>query len=175
MKKNLSIIIDVDGVMTPGTFTYSKNGKIYKNFGADDHDALKILEDYVKEIIFITGDKKGYKISQKRIQKDMGYKLKLVSTIRRLEWIKSNFITKNVIYIGDGIFDILVFKKVGYSISVSNSLDYTKKYSNFTTKRNGGDRAVAEAVIHILKKFFKIKNFESCLKKNKKFSGSWVY
>ena len=44
MKKNLSIIIDVDGVATPGTFTYSKNGKIYKNFGADDHDALEILE-----------------------------------------------------------------------------------------------------------------------------------
>ena len=61
--------------MTPGEFTYSAKGKIYKNFGADDNDALKIIEDFVKDIIFITGDKKGFKISKRRIQQDMGYKI----------------------------------------------------------------------------------------------------
>ena len=29
-----------------------------------------------------------------------------------------------------------------------------KKYSDFTTTRKGGDRAVAEACLHILEKFF---------------------
>ena len=174
MNKKFNLIIDVDGVMTPGEFTYSAKGKIYKNFGADDNDALKIIEDFVKDIIFITGDKKGFKISKRRIQRDMGYKIFLVSTVKRLDWIQSNYSLKDVIYIGDGIFDILVFKKVKYSISVLNALDHTKKYCNYVTHRKGGDRAVAEAVIHILKKFFKIKNFEQCLKKNKKYSGSWT-
>ena len=33
--------------------------------------------------------------------------------------------------------------------------DNAKKYSSFVTKRTGGNRAVAEACLHILKKFFK--------------------
>ena len=105
----------------------------------------------------------------------MGFQLKLVSTINRLNWIKKNFNPKNVIYIGDGIFDTLVFKKVGYSICVANALDVTKKLANFVTKRDGGNRAVAEAVIHILNKKMKIKNFFKAIKKSKKFSGSWVH
>ena len=46
-------------------------------------------------------------------------------------------------------------KKVFYSIAPQNSFFVTKKNANFVTKHNGGDRAVAEAVFHILKKFFK--------------------
>ena len=29
-----------------------------------------------------------------------------------------------------------------------------KKYADYVTKRNGGDRAVAEACLHILERFF---------------------
>ena len=173
--KKIIVIIDVDGVMTNGKFGYSEKGKIIKFFGADDNDALKILEDYVYRIIFVTGDKKGFKISKKRIVDHMGYKLKLVSTINRIDWIKKNFKVKDVIYIGDGIFDSLVFKNVGYSITVANALNETKNEANFVTKRDGGDRAIAEAVIHILKKKYKIKNIFKSIKKNKKFSGSWVH
>ena len=70
------------------------------------------------------------------------------------------------IYIGDGIFDYLVMKKVKYSICPSNSDMLCKKYSNFVTKRSGGDRAVSEACRHILKKFFK-KNIEDISLKGK--------
>lgn len=173
IKKKFTVIIDVDGVMTNGKFGYSEKGKIIKFFGADDNDALKVLADYVSQIIFVTGDKKGFKISHKRIQEDMGFKLFLVSTIDRASWIEKNYKLKDVIYIGDGIFDSLVFKKVGYSITVSNALDITKKDANFTTSRTGGDRAVAEAVLHLIKHKLKKKNFFNLIKKNKKFSGSW--
>ena len=45
--------------------------------------------------------------------------------------------------------------KVGYSIAPSNSDENAKKQANYVTKRSGGDRAVAEACVHILKKFIK--------------------
>ena len=57
-------ILDVDGVMTTGEFFYSEEGKLLKIFGPDDHDALSLLKSYM-DIRFITGDKKGFKISQK--------------------------------------------------------------------------------------------------------------
>ena len=54
---------------------------------------------------------------------------------------------------GDGIFDHYVMKQVAYSIAPSNA-DQNAKYTDFVTERSGGDRAVAEACIHILNKFF---------------------
>tara|TARA_B110000444_G_scaffold261004_1_gene310418 strand:+ start:6963 stop:7496 length:534 start_codon:yes stop_codon:yes gene_type:complete len=173
-KKNYkNLIIDVDGVMTDGKFYYSERGKIMKLFGADDNDALKILSDYMN-IHFITGDKKGLKISKKRIVTDMGFKLNLVSTIKRIEWIEKNYDLNESIYIGDGFFDSMVMSKVAFSFAPFNASELAKKEADILLKRSGGDRAVAEAVIYILKNFLNFKNISSAIKKNKKFSGNWT-
>ena len=147
-------ILDVDGVLTTGQFFYSAKGKEYKCFGPDDHDALLLLKNFV-EIRFITGDKKGFEISKRRIVDDMNFPLDLVSTVRRVEWIKSRYNLETTVYMGDGIFDYLVMQKVGYSIAPQNSDECAKRHASFVTKRSGGDRAVAEAAIHLLGKFFK--------------------
>ena len=55
---------------------------------------------------------------------------------------------------GDGIFDHYVMKEVGYSIAPANSDRMAKEHANYVTERSGGDRAVAEACLHIMKKFF---------------------
>ena len=54
-------------------------------------------------------------------------------------------------------------KHIGYGISVSDSSQLLKNYSNFTTTSKGGERAVSEACFHILHKFF---NFKIQLKTN---------
>lgn len=146
-------IMDVDGVLTDGTFYYSAEGKIMKKFGADDNDALSLLRPYL-DIVFVTGDKRGYEISEKRIVDDMHYSLELVSTIKRIDWIEERYNTKEVIYMGDGIFDHYVMRKVGYSISVADGDRNAREYANYVTERCGGRRAVAEACLHILEKFF---------------------
>jgi len=146
-------IIDVDGVLTDGKFYYSSKGKVMKIFGPDDADALSLLVPQMN-IHMISGDKRGFAITQKRIKQDMGYPLDLVSTFQRVDWIKSNYQLKNTIYMGDGIFDPLVFKKVGYSIAPQNASPQTKKHADFVTISKGAEGAVAEAVIHILDKFF---------------------
>ena len=145
-------ILDVDGVLTDGGFYYSSEGKVMKKFGADDSDALSLLKPYI-EIVFVTGDKRGFSISQKRIE-DMHFKLVLDSTIKRINWIKEHYQANEVIYMGDGIFDHYVMKEVGYSISTSDGDMYAQRYANYITKRKGGKRAVAEACLHILEKFF---------------------
>ena len=63
-------------------------------------------------------------------------------------------------------------KKVSYSICPANANEETKKFANFITKRGGGDRAVSEACIHIMNKFFKKFSLKD-LPKNKVVSGSW--
>ena len=153
MFKPKVFILDVDGVMTSGNFLYTSEGKFCKSFGPDDNDALSILNNYL-EIRFVTGDKKGFEISNKRIVEDMGYKLDLVSTIKRIDWIKDRYSTKEVIYMGDGIFDHYVMREIMYSIAPSNADDNAKRFSQHITIRKGGERAVSEACLHILEKFF---------------------
>lgn len=146
-------ILDVDGVMTSGQFLYTSEGKAMKIFGPDDNDALSLLKTSL-EIRFVTGDKKGFAISKKRIVGDMGFALDLVSTIHRIDWIKDNYKISEVIYMGDGIFDHYVMKHVGYSIAPANADRFAKQSANYVTERSGGDRAVAEACLHIMEKFF---------------------
>ncbi len=172
MKKFTVFILDVDGVMTDGKFYYSNKGKIMKVFGPDDNDALSLLSSYIN-IQFVTGDKKGYSISKKRIKDDMGFEINLVSTIKRIEWIKKKYKLSEVIYMGDGIFDHYVMKEVGYSIATLNSDKNAKDAADYITKRNGSERAVAEASLHIMKKFFNPYNPNKPIKSKSKLSGNW--
>ena len=146
-------LLDVDGVMTTGQFAYTAEGKVMKVFGPDDNDALSLLKNLV-EIRFITGDKNGIEITKKRIVDDMNYQLDTVSVIKRIDWISERYDPKEVIYMGDGIFDHFVFKEVGFSIAPANANSIAKKYADYITERSGGDRAVAEACIYILERFF---------------------
>ena len=169
--KPKAFLIDVDGVMTDGRFLYSSEGKAYKNFGPDDHDALLLLKPFM-EIRFVTGDRKGFEITRRRIEFDMKMKLDLVSTIKRLHWIREQFDPMDVVYMGDGIFDPFVFAGVGYRICPANGFHLTRERADYVTVASGGDRAVAEACLHLMERFFQpfdpdrlLENFES--------SGEW--
>ena len=146
-----NFILDVDGVLTTGHFLYSSKGKLYKIFGKDDADGLSLIQKNLKFNSFLV-TKEDLK-SQKRI-KDMKYDLELVSTINRIEWIKSKYDLSKTIYMGDGIFDHYVFKEVMYSISPNNGHKFAKDNANFITSASGGNGAIAEACLHILEKFF---------------------
>jgi 3-deoxy-D-manno-octulosonate 8-phosphate phosphatase (KDO 8-P phosphatase) len=166
-------ILDVDGVMTTGQFLYTSDGKAMKIFGPDDNDGLSLLRPSLA-IRFVTGDKKGFSISKKRIVDDMGFTLDLVSTIRRIDWIKANYDSSEVIYMGDGIFDHYVMRQVGYSIAPANADRFAKESANYVTVRSGGDRAVAEACLHIMEKFFTPYEASELPRSSSQFSGEWA-
>lgn len=171
--KPACFILDVDGVMTTGHFLYTAEGKIMKIFGPDDNDGLSLLKQQI-EIRFITGDKKGLPISRKRIVGDMNFPLDVVSTIRRVEWIRERYSIDKVIYMGDGIFDHYVMREVGYAIAPANADKLAKQHADYVTERSGGDRAVAEACLHIMEKFFTPYNPSELPSAQGKLSGEWT-
>ncbi|MCB0336341.1 MAG: HAD hydrolase family protein [Bdellovibrionales bacterium] len=146
-------ILDVDGVMTDGRMYYTQDGKAMKAFGPDDHDALTLLKPHLS-IHVVSGDKRGFDISRARIQEDMQLPLDLVSTIHRKEWLAERWDLNEVIYMGDGIFDHYVLEAVRYGIAPANGHEFARNVADYVTKRSGGDRAVAEAALHILDLFF---------------------
>ncbi len=165
-------IVDVDGVMTTGQFMYTADGKVMKVFGPDDSDGLSLLRPHL-EIRFVTGDRKGYGISKRRISEDMKYPLDLVSTVKRIDWILDRYDPSEVIYMGDGIFDHYVMKVCGYAIAPANADILAKRHANYVTQRCGGDRAVAEACLHILKILNVPYDPDDSLDSGIHYSGEW--
>lgn len=166
-----NFILDVDGVFTDGKFYYTVDGKVMKKFGPEDNDALSLLKGKLT-VHAVTGDKNGFAITKRRIADDMKLPLDLVSTFERIEWIHERFDPKETIYMGDGIFDPLVFKHVAYSIAPANAFCKTKEQANFVTSARGGEGAVAEACLHILEKFFN-ESFDVHSLDLKDGSGAW--
>lgn len=144
-------VLDVDGVLTDGSFFSTKDGKFLKRFGCDDWDLLKELMKFI-EVTFITADKKGYPIVKKRIEEEMGFELNIVSHYpnERWKWMKEKYGTKDIIFMGDGCYDYCSLERCHYGITVASALDYVKECADYVTKRAGGNRAVAEACLHIM-------------------------
>ena len=113
-----NFILDVDGVLTTGHMIYSQDGKKYKIFGPHDNDGLKMIKDLIN-IQFISADKNGYSITQKRIL-DMGFSVDLVSENDRKSYI-NDFVLGETIFMGDGFHDAKIMDIVGYSIAPKNA------------------------------------------------------
>jgi 3-deoxy-D-manno-octulosonate 8-phosphate phosphatase (KDO 8-P phosphatase) len=145
-------ILDVDGVLTDGTFLYSNQGKIYKVFGPHDHDGLKILQPLVK-IIFVTADEKGFPISAKRIA-DMKCDLLLLSEAERFDYLMENYDLSNSIYMGDGLHDAKILKSCRFGVAPANARIEARRAAQFVTSSNGGGGAVLDASLKILELFF---------------------
>lgn len=144
------LVSDVDGSMTDGGMYYTSAGKVMKKFNGDDTDALKALSSKI-EISFITGDKKGFPIVEKRMS-EIGFPVTLVSHLpeERWKWIEeNNKENKEVIFIGDGIYDYECLRNARYSFTFCDSLEHVKNSADFVLERRGGNRAVAEACIMI--------------------------
>ena len=154
MKKTPDIfILDIDGVMTTGQFLYSKIGKEYKIFGPHDSDGLKMLKEKIK-ILFVTSDTRGFKISYKRITKDLGFKILILDEKIRYDYLKKKIGLKNFIYMGDGFYDAKILKECFFGICPKNARIEARKNSNYITPSRSGEGAVLDACLKIQNKFF---------------------
>ena len=159
--KPQNLLLDVDGVFTDGKIYSSKDGKIFKVFGPDDHDAIKLIQTLLK-VTVLTADVKGFSITERRIVDELSLDLHLVDVKSRPEWISKRFDGSTCVYMGDGIFDPLVFRRVEYSIAPANAMNRTRDSASFVTERRGSEGAIAEAIVHLIDKFFG--GFENYLK-----------
>lgn len=150
IKNDIVFVLDFDGVFTDGKMYYSPEGKVMKTVGSDDFDLIKKLSNYI-QVQIITADERGLSITSKRIKEEMGLKLDLVkgNPKQRWNWIKNKYITNKIIFMGDSLNDYYSLKKADLSITVADALPFTKKCADFVSKRKGGDRAVADAIIFV--------------------------
>ena len=68
----------------------------------------------------------------KRIE-DMGFDVVLVAEETRSSWVESNYNFENLVFMGDGLYDVPVLKKSKFSIAPNNAVNEAKLAADFTT------------------------------------------
>jgi 3-deoxy-D-manno-octulosonate 8-phosphate phosphatase (KDO 8-P phosphatase) len=149
LKKVKVFISDIDGIMTNGQIFYSSS-EVGFNRAFDAHDGygFRMLQKMGFKTALITGGNSlGVKLRAEYLKVDHLYmgtedKREAFNKILELE----NCDAKEVIYIGDELFDIPLLKKAGFSATVPNaSIEVLKSvdYISMTTAGRGVCREIA--------------------------------
>ena len=138
-------VFDVDGVLTDGKFTYTKEGKYSKTFGSHDGEALKELAR-ISKVTFISADNKGFDITSKRVN-DLGFEVALVDANSRANYLVKLQCENRVAFIADSFTDSLALKIADVSFAPKNAHSIAKKNATMTLKSKGGSGAVAEVCL----------------------------
>jgi len=145
------VITDVDGILTPPCFIYTVDGKVAKQFSVSDSLMMDLyVKFYGVEIIALTGDASGMDVTKRRFSDiNLDIDVHECKNSKKAEWVKAfielNGLSKSeVIYLGDDIYDFLVFDEVEWSATVPSALPHIKKFATYVAERDGGSSAFSE-------------------------------
>ena len=141
LEKFKYFVTDVDGVLTDGGFYYNDQGKVFKKFGPHDSDGFNILRSLNFKILAISADKRGFKITHKRLN-DMSIDIYHVPENVRLNWVSERVNLSETIFVGDGYHDISLLSKCGFGISPINSPNIVKEHADYITENHGGNGVI---------------------------------
>lgn len=156
-----AIFLDCDGVLTTGSYFYSKDGKYLKEFSARDGKGYAMAREKGINILVISEepDVHGREITKKRCQDQKVDVIFADSPNNKLDIAKNkceelSISLEDCAYIGDDVGDWPLLKEVGFSITVANATKETvslvKKRKGYVTSTRGGKGAVREAIEHII-------------------------
>lgn len=147
------LALDVDGVLTDGSLTFSQNGEEFKTFNAKDGQGIVCLNKAGFITVIITARKNGTvehrakNLGIKELHQGVKFKLPVLEQILG----KYNLTFENVAYMGDDLPDICILEKVGLSCCPNDAVEEVQKVCKFKSKYNGGRGAVREVCDVILR------------------------
>ncbi len=147
------LLLDVDGVLTDGSITYSDSGEQIKSFNSKDGLGLRLLMDAGIKVGIITGRRS--KALEHRC-KNLGIALLfdgVKDKSKALKTIVSQTGTalEKIAFVGDDLIDLPVMKRVGLCFCVADACEDVQQHSDIITSRPGGRGAVREICERILK------------------------
>jgi 3-deoxy-D-manno-octulosonate 8-phosphate phosphatase (KDO 8-P phosphatase) len=160
MHKIKAVAMDVDGVLTNGTFIWGPNGEEYKSFSFSDIMGISLGSKAGLIFALISGennlliDRFAEKMHIVDIYK--GCKDKSAALISFAE--KYNFNLEEVCFMGDDVNDVSALEIAGLPAAPANAHKSAKQKSRLITEKSGGNGAVRELLDIILTSKSKYEN-----------------
>lgn len=146
-EKITHLVLDVDGVFTDGTITYTKDGEHTKQFDMRDGMGLEILRQFGVTVMIMTSERS--ELVAKRMQKlqieqvYLGVKDKYTLLTYLAE--EQGFSLNNVAYIGDDVNDLANICSVGWSLAPSNAMKEVTNQADIILPKPSGAGAIRSA------------------------------
>jgi 3-deoxy-D-manno-octulosonate 8-phosphate phosphatase (KDO 8-P phosphatase) len=143
-----AVALDVDGVLTDGTFWWGANGEEYKRFSFADVMGISLGRKAGLIFALISGennplvDRFAAKMGIKDVYagcKDKGSALKAFAQ-------KHNFELSQVCFMGDDINDVPALELAGLAAVPATAHESAKQKASFVTQHSGGQGAVREVI-----------------------------
>jgi N-acylneuraminate cytidylyltransferase len=159
------LVLDVDGVFTPGTVGVTNTGELEKVFSLRDGMGIENLRLSGVEVIVMTSEISP--IVESRMKKlglelYMGVKDKYSRLDRVLE--TKGFTRKEVAYVGDDVNDLVNISSVAWGFCPNDAVLELQPYCDIKLNNRGGDQAIREACQFIAKYNNRIKNITNKIK-----------
>ena len=146
------LISDVDGVLTDGTISIGSDGTEFKSFSVEDGAGAAYARLAKLPIALISA---RFSACTSIRASDMGIahcfqgqlnKIKAYTKLKEIYNVKDS----QIAYIGDGLVDIPILKKVGLPCTVPDAHSKVKSVANYISIKSGGHGAFREVVEYIL-------------------------
>ncbi len=151
---NISLLLlDVDGVLTDGSITYTQHGDEIKRFHVRDGSAIKIWQSLGLQVAILSGRNSQ---AVERRAKELGIGLILQGRSDKYAALPEVLDTarrtaSEVCAIGDDLPDLPLLLKCGLGVAVADSCPELQSAASYVTKAAGGHGAVRETIEWLLK------------------------
>lgn len=145
------IISDCDGILTDGNMTYDENRKLFKTYGCHDKELFNIAKDLGWEFIFVTDDKTGCDITDRRISNSFKLHVTEANSKEREELVnKYKDAGYIVVFIGDSPSDLNAAGRANICATTDNCFEYIKSFFHYVSKYQGGHGGFADILYQLM-------------------------
>jgi len=141
-----ALILDVDGVLTPGGIWYSDSGDQGKRFEVKDGLGLVALTTIGLKTAIITGkqsqllEKRACELRISELYQKSPYKIPPFESFIE----KYGFTEDEICFVGDDVIDIPVMERCGFSACPGDAVYFVREKADFVACNSGGKGALRE-------------------------------
>jgi 3-deoxy-D-manno-octulosonate 8-phosphate phosphatase (KDO 8-P phosphatase) len=154
MENIKAVALDVDGVLTDGTFIWGINGQEYKEFSFTDVMGISLASKAGIIFTLISGEDNvlvdRFAEKMKIVDVYKGTKDKAAALISFAK--KNKLELSQVCFMGDDVNDLDALELAGLSAAPANAHESVKRIAKLITTKSGGNGAVRELLDMILAK-----------------------
>ncbi len=146
------LALDVDGVLTDGTFLLHGERGEWKAFHAADGFGLRCLIDHGVKVVFVTGrsspivERRGEELGVHAILQGRRDKLEALEELQR----ELGITPEQCAYMGDDLVDLPAMLACGHSGAPADARPDVREAAQWVAPSNGGHGAVRDYCEHLL-------------------------
>ena len=154
MKRIRAVALDVDGVLTDGTFVWGPNGEEFKSFSFRDVMGVSLAQKSGIVFALISGegtsfvDRFAQKMGINSVYKGCKDKGEALTSFAESHDLSLD----EICFVGDDVNDLSAFALAGLAAAPSDAHPKAKQAAAYVAKAGGGHGAVREILDYLMEK-----------------------